>query len=583
MLAVLLVATAATYLWHLSASGYGNEYYAAAAQAGARSWSAWFFGSLDAGNFITVDKPPGALWVTGLSVRIFGMHPLAVLVPQALMGVAAVAVLYATMRRTFDDPVEGAAAGLLAGLALALTPAAAMMFRFDDPDALLVLLSTVAAYGTVRAVRETSWRWMAAVGAVVGLAFLVKMLQALLVVPGLAAAYLTCAATSVRTRVAHVAGAGVALVIAAGWWVAVVALVPAGSRPYVGGSVDDSVLGLAFGYNGASRILGSESSAATATSRAVGVTRLFSGEMGIEISWLLPVAVVALAIGGCSAARGRLARVERAALISWAGWLLVGGGVLSVMRGTEHPYYAVVLAPAVAALVGLGAVWAWRLRAGWDGRVAMAAMVLAGAGWSSLLLHRNGFGVAPTVLATGVLAAALLVVGRRMLWPGALIGVGSVLAGTVVVTLATVASPHHGSIPTAMELPHRGTSGPWTGDEATNPDLARLLAATGTRWSAATNGAESAALLEISSGTSVMAVGGWGGDPAPTLAQFVDDVRAGRVAYWVEAGRGGAARPHGKVIRSASTSAAHTREIAEWVAATYPATTIGDSLVYRLS
>lgn len=134
------------YLWRLSPTGYGNTFYAAAAQAGAQSWSAWFFGALDAGDFITVDKPPVSLWVTGLSVRLFGMHPSAVLVPQALMGVAAVAVLFATVRRVVADPRQGVVAGLVAGTVLACTPAAALMFRFNNPDALLVLLLTVAAY-----------------------------------------------------------------------------------------------------------------------------------------------------------------------------------------------------------------------------------------------------------------------------------------------------------------------------------------------------------------------------------------------------------------------------------------------------
>lgn len=146
------------YLVNLTASGYGNDFYAAAAQAGSQSWSAWFFGALDAQGFITVDKPPGALWVTGLSVRMFGASGASVLVPQALMGVAAVAVLFATVRRAMADPVQGAVAGLIAGAILACTPAAALMFRFNDPDALLVLLSTVAAYCLARAVEVASWR-----------------------------------------------------------------------------------------------------------------------------------------------------------------------------------------------------------------------------------------------------------------------------------------------------------------------------------------------------------------------------------------------------------------------------------------
>jgi 4-amino-4-deoxy-L-arabinose transferase-like glycosyltransferase len=199
-LAALIACTAALYLWNLSATGYGNAFYAAAAQAGAQSWSAWFFGALDARGFITVDKPPGALWVTGLSVRLFGMNSWSVLVPQALMGVTAVAVLFATVRRSIPDRTQGTVAGIVAGAVLACTPAAALMFRFNNPDAFLVLLLVIAAYCLTRAVATASWRWLALAGLVMGTAFLTKMLQGFLVLPGFAAAYLLAAPTSWRSR-----------------------------------------------------------------------------------------------------------------------------------------------------------------------------------------------------------------------------------------------------------------------------------------------------------------------------------------------------------------------------------------------
>ena len=181
-LLVLLLATAALYLWALGSAGWANDYYAAAVQAGTQDWKAWLFGSLDAGNAITVDKPPAALWVMVLSGRIFGFSAFTMLLPQALMGVSAVAVLYATVRRT-----SGSAAGLIAGAVLALTPVAALMFRFNNPDALLVLLMVVAAYCVVRATETASTRWIALAGCAMGFAFLTKMLQAFLVVPGLRA------------------------------------------------------------------------------------------------------------------------------------------------------------------------------------------------------------------------------------------------------------------------------------------------------------------------------------------------------------------------------------------------------------
>jgi len=578
------------YLPNLSESGYGNAFYAAAAQAGSRSWSAWFFGSLDAADFITVDKPPASLWVTGLSVRVFGMNPWAVLAPQAVMGVAAVAVLAAAVRRAVPDADQGAAAGLIAGAVLACTPAAALVFRFNNPDALLVLLLVVGAYCLARAVPAASWRWLAAVGLVMGAAFLTKMLQGFLVLPGFGLAYLMAAPTTWRNRLLHIATGSGVLILAAGWWVLVVQLTPAGSRPYVGGSTDDSVLNLAFGYNGLSRLIGHGSDwhgpSFGARSTATGLHRLFVTEMANEISWLLPAALFAVVYGAYLAARGRLHRTEWAALVSWGGWLLVTGLVFSLMAGTIHPYYTAALAPAVAATVGLGGVWAWRSRASWDGRLAVVVLVGLGAWRSSILLHQNHVGprwLPGVLLVTWLGAAVAILVGRhRPMTAGLVAGAAAAMTGTVVFAAATVATPHHGAVPTAVDAV-RHTVGGWTGDEATNPTLAAMLAATTTRWSAATNGSQSAAALELASGTSVMAVGGWSGDPTPTLAQFVDDVRAGRVGYYVEAGRAGAARPEGPVVRSENHGPSHVREIADWVAAHYPATSVGTSLVYRLS
>ncbi len=582
------------YLWRLSSSDYGNAFYAAAAQAGSQSWSAWFFGSLDAHDFITVDKPPASLWVTGLSVRLFGLDSWSVLAPQALMGVAAVAMLFAAVRRAVADPVHGVVAGLIAGGVLACTPAAALMFRYDNPDALLCLLLTTAAYCLARAVGVASWRWLALVGVVVGAAFLTKLLQAFLVLPGLGLAYLLTAPTTWRRRLLHLSGAAAALVISAGWWVLAVALTPANDRPYIGGSTNDTVLDLAFGYNGIDRLVRHQAGWGAATTHPVtdsaGPGRLFVTEMGNEISWLLPVALFAVAFGGYLAVRGRLDRDEQGAVVSWGGWLLVTAGVFGYMHGTVHPYYTVALAPAVAALCGVASVWAWRLRSAWDGRLALVSMLGLGTWWSSILLRRNHFGPAwlpAALLGTGVVAASCILLGRhRVLAVGSVAGAAAAAAGTIGFALATAATAHHGAIPLAVDRsPGHGGQvdiGSWTGDEATNPELSRMLAATTTAWSAATNGSESAAALELETHTSVMAIGGWSGDPAPTLAQFVADVRAGRLTYYVEAGRAGAARPQGKVIYSESRGASHSRDIADWVAEHYRGFAVGTSLVYRL-
>ena len=236
-LLALLVGTAVLYLWGLGASGWANSFYSAAVQAGTKSWKAFFFGSSDAANFITVDKPPASLWVMEISARLFGLNSWSILVPQALEGVASVAVLYAAVRRSFRP-----GAALLAGLVLATTPVAALMFRYNNPDALLVLLLTVATYATVRALERANTWWLVLAMSAVGTGFITKMLQAFLVVPAIVLVYLLAAPTPLRRRLVQLGVGAVALVVSAGWWVAIVQLTPAADRPYIGGSQDNNLL-----------------------------------------------------------------------------------------------------------------------------------------------------------------------------------------------------------------------------------------------------------------------------------------------------------------------------------------------------
>src|ERR1700722_4893010 len=217
-LIALLLLTAVAYLVDLSASGYANSFYAAAVQAATKSWKAFFFGSLDSSSFITTDKPPASIWVMALSGRIFGFSSWSMLVPQALEGVAAVALLHATVKRWF-----GAPAGLAAGAMLAITPVAALMFRFNNPDALLVTLLVAAAYCLVRAIEAGGTRWILATGALIGFAFLAKLGQALLVVPAFGLVYLIATPTALRRRIAALLAGFASLVVCAGWWVAIIA------------------------------------------------------------------------------------------------------------------------------------------------------------------------------------------------------------------------------------------------------------------------------------------------------------------------------------------------------------------------
>ncbi|MET8598854.1 glycosyltransferase family 39 protein [Streptomyces althioticus] len=454
----LLLATGLLYLCNLHASGYANSFYSAAVQAGSQSWKAFFFGSLDAANAITVDKPPAALWPMALSVRLFGLNSWAILVPEVLMGVGAVAVVHASVRRR-----AGHGAALLAGAVLALTPVAALMFRFNNPDALLALLMAVACHLVVRALEDGRTKWLVWAGVAVGFAFLTKTLQAFLILPALAAVYAVCAPVRPRRRCVQLALAAVALVVSGGWWVAVVELWPASSRPYIGGSQNNSFLELTFGYNGLGRLNGDETGSVGGGGGPggggwgeTGWDRMFNEEIGGQISWLLPAALILLVAALVVTRQAGRTDVTRAAFLVWGGSLLTTAAVFSFMAGIFHQYYTVALAPYLAAVTGMGAAVLWGRR-----RETWAALTLAGAVtvtavWGYVLLHRTPDHLPWLrwlVLVGGLTAALGLVfagrAGRRVVLAAAALGVAASLAGPTAYTLSTVREGHSGSIVTA--------------------------------------------------------------------------------------------------------------------------------------
>ena len=407
-----------------------------------------------------MDKPPLSIWVMALSVRVFGLSSWSILVPQALMGVATVGVLYATVRRR-----HSAGTALLAGATLALTPVAALMFRFNNPDALLVLLLTLATAAVLRAVEDGRTRWMVAAGALVGAAFLTKQLQAFLVLPGFALAYLLAAPVRLTRRLRDGVLAVLAMVVAGGWWVALVELVPAADRPWIGGSQTNSFLELTFGYNGLGRITGDETGSVGGGNGwgTTGLARLFGGEIGGQIAWLLPAALVLGAAVLWFTRRAPRTDGHRAEVLVWGGWLVVTGLTFSFMAGIFHAYYTVALAPAIAALVAVGAEALWRRRRDPLAVAVLAATVLGSAVWAVVLLgHAPTWQpwLRPTVLALGVLAAAAIVVtglarpgrmrrlGRLAPAAGGL-ALATVLLGPSAYAVQTVGTAHDGSIVTA--------------------------------------------------------------------------------------------------------------------------------------
>src|SRR5256886_6635924 len=294
----LLGTTALLYLWNLAASGWANAYYSAAVLAGTKSWAAFFFGSLDASNFITVDKAPASLWVMEISARLFGFNAWSVLAPQALEGVATVAIIYLAVRRWF-----GPAAGLLAGAVVALTPVAGLMFRFNNPDALVVLLITAATYATLRAIENGRKRWLVLAGALIGGGFLAKELQAFIIIPALAGVYLLAGPPSLGRRIAQVLAAAAAVMVSSGWWIAAVELIPSASRPYIGGSQNNDLISLIFGYNGFGRLTGNESGSIGGLGALgsrwglTGWNRPFNSKVGGQGAWLIPRAGIGRAAG----------------------------------------------------------------------------------------------------------------------------------------------------------------------------------------------------------------------------------------------------------------------------------------------
>ncbi|QGF23747.1 ArnT family glycosyltransferase [Raineyella fluvialis] len=487
---LLLAGTTVLYLYGLSRSGWANSFYSAAAQAGGTDWKAWFYGSLDAGNAITVDKPPAAMWLMGLSVRLFGLSSWSILAPEALLGVASVGVLYATLRRVLTRGDNGTrtpltvrahVAALLGAVVFALTPVAVLMFRFNNPDALLTFCLVLATYLTLRGTERARSRWLIGAGVVIGLGFLTKILQAFLVLPALVVAYAIAAPTGWARKVRHLLYAFVAMVVSFGWYVAVVELTPASLRPYIGGSQTNSLLELAFGYNGLGRITGNETGSVTGGGAAAatgaggnaggmwgqtGPLRMFSGVSGGMVSWLIPAGLI-LGVAALVFLHGRSrTSVLRAAIVAFGGWLVTMMTVFSLMAGIYHDYYTVVLAPAIGALVALGAYVVWGRRGTLAGRLVLAGTMAVTTVWSVVLLSEaTGVYLALrwAVLLLGAVATLGLltvrVVGRALRSTVAGMALAAALVGPTAYALNTAATPHTGSIVTAGPVSNRGPGG----------------------------------------------------------------------------------------------------------------------------
>ncbi|AQZ70394.1 hypothetical protein BKM31_14625 [[Actinomadura] parvosata subsp. kistnae] len=501
MLAALL------YAWSFWTWGWGNTYYSAAVKSMSASVTTFLFGSFDPAGVFTVDKPPMALWPQVISTWVFGYHGWALLLPQAVEGVAAVFLLHRTVRRW-----AGEGAGLIAALVLAVTPVTVAINRDNNPDTLLVLFLVAAAYALTRALspglaprRATGWLMLAAF--FIGCGFTTKMLAAWVCLPAFLLAYLFGTSAPWRRRIGDLAAAGAVLLVSSLWWVALVDLWP-GEKPYIGGSTDGTALDLVLGYNGLGRIFGEggpgfggggpggggppempggfqfpgsngEPPASYTGSPApygdfpmprgggggmfggdAGPGRMFNDAVGGQVSWLLPLALLIIAGVAVLAVLARrrgtaVGPAERGGWLLWGGWLLVNAVVFSFASGIFHSYYTTMLAPAMAALIGTGIVRIARHRAG---ALMAAGAVAVTAAWAWVLISRdtswNGW-LRYAVLAAAVAAIAFLLVVMRRGRPGP--------AVAAAVLIPSLLAPATWSVAYAFGPPETSTTNPTAG------------------------------------------------------------------------------------------------------------------------
>lgn len=593
----VLALSAGLNFWNLSANGWANAFYTAAVQSGLHSGEAFLFGSSDWGNAISVDKPPLSLWLMGISVRIFGFNSWGILIPQALLGVATTALLYFVVRRR-----ASAAAAVTTALTFATTPIVVLLSRYNNPDPLLIFLMVLGLAAALRGIESRRVRWFLAAGAVMGLGFLAKQFQVLLIAPALAGAVLSTGRWGWRKSLLNGGAAMLSFAVVAGSWLAFVDLTPATSRPYVGGSTANSLTELTVGYNGINRITSADDYVTGLIPQQfggagsdAGLLRLFNANYNQEASWLL---FLGLACGAMSAWCLRRTRAKAIAIAS-ALWLVTVYVLLSFMGHDIHTYYTVSLAPPLALTVGLGlealslAPRSARRRA----TMALGIGVSALASWltlGSLVPSEPMHGLAVTTLVLGLGGAVLTAIPPPLAWINRAAACAAVIGlsiGPVATDFATVTRGQTGSSPASGSLtasPNsmsrflaslRNSDPKWASELALGASppapLAKRLADSNSscRWAAATFPAQTAANWQLAINRPVMPLGGFSAiDPSPTLDQFKKLVGEGSVCYLID-------YPEMDPITSNQPAIS---EVIAWVRKTFSADTVEGGTVYRL-
>jgi 4-amino-4-deoxy-L-arabinose transferase-like glycosyltransferase len=611
-LAAIGVLALALYTWSLSRNGIGNSYYAAAVKSATVSWKAFFFGSLDPGSFITVDKPPLAIWVMALSARLFGFSSWSILLPQALAGVASVLILHRLVRRWAGD-----VAALLAALAFALTPVAVLIFRYDNPDAVMTLLLLLAAWALWSAVESGSTWKLGLAGVALGSAFLTKMLMAVLVIPAFVLVHLLCAPPRLGRRFLQLLAPFTAMALSAGWWLAIVELWPDATRPYVGGTSGNSWIDLILGRTGG---LVGNTTQVSSMSGEPSLLRVFNNALGGQVSWLIPLALVGLVAGLWLTRRAPRTGKARAGYVLWGLWALVTILVFGFVKGTFHSYYTVMLAPGVAALAGAGCVDLWRLSRSRPWLAWLLPVVIAGsAGWAAVLLGRvSGYasGLATAVIVVGVAASAALVVvlalpSKSRVWRISaravpVVCLAALLAGPLAYDLSTIGRSVTGNAaaagPGAIELvslsPGVSTTSGSSGTGSAEADelsvdeglIGYLQKHQGdAKYLVAVQTSAASVPIILATGEPVVTIGGYKSrDPVPTVAQLESIVAAGELHYVLLTDDSESSASSASAMGSSESTAATLQAVAEWViargtivaAAEYGAQSTGTTLYF---
>jgi 4-amino-4-deoxy-L-arabinose transferase-like glycosyltransferase len=571
-----MVVSALLNLWALGRNDWANTYYSAAVRSMAVSWHDFLYASLDRSGVMTVDKPPLSLWVQSLSVRVFGFHPLAILVPQALMGIASIVLVYDLVRRRF-----GRLGGFAAGVALATTPIFVATSRDNNPDALLMLCCLAAVWFAVRGFEDGRTRWLVLSGVAVGLGFETKMLVALVVVPAIAIAWLwiTPRGRGYLDALRQVLWGGLVMLVVGGAWPLLVALTPAGDRPWVSGTSDNSILSLIFGYNGLGRVTGQTGGpaglfagggskfpfafggpggffrqrglggtgggAGGVFGEGIGPLRLLNTALGGQDGWLLGLAVAGL-LAVLFAARVRRRDPRTAWIAVVGGAFLVTAALFSYAHGIFHPYYVVLLAPFTAALVG--ALVATVVSAD----VAFAGALALGLGVAAELAVRGNYGsqlgwmavVLP--LACGAAAVALLASrGPRVRAAAMSLGVAVLLIAPTIWAVDTLGYANASTFPAGGPASDNAAAGPAGGGGG---GVSQALV-TAEQWAAshgggtiavsAQNGVDGADAAILANDANVAGIGGFSGaESDPSIAWLAGEVAAGRIRWVLDQSAG---------------------------------------------